>query len=139
MSKKIDMAIQAKQEIDNRRASAAATAAEAAPAAEVKSEQVQQAQPPQVQQAQPVQQAQTTNSTRIITEIQKNKREKIIISINEYSGHKYVDLRIHYTDGESPEYRPTKKGITIKPNISQQVIDAIFEASNQIIAEQNKS
>ena len=136
MSKKIDMAVQARQEIDNRRAATAAAAAEAAEAAEVKTEQVAQA--PQVQ-APAQTPAQTTNSARVITEIQKNKREKIIISINEYSGHKYVDLRIHYTDGESAEYRPTKKGITIKPNISQQVIDAIFEASNQIIAEQNKS
>jgi hypothetical protein len=131
------MAIQAKQEIDNRRAATAAAAAQAPSSA---AEAAPTVQPKQVVQAPQVQApAQTTNSARVITEIQKNKREKIIISINEYSGHKYVDLRIHYTDGESPVYRPTKKGITIKPNISQQVIDAIFEASNQIIAEQNKS
>ena len=34
----------------------------------------------------------------IIGEIQKNQKEKIIISTNEYKGHKYVDLRVHFED-----------------------------------------
>ena len=33
---------------------------------------------------------------KVIGEIQKNKREKIIVSTNEYQGFKYVDLRVHY-------------------------------------------
>ena len=47
----------------------------------------------------------------IIGEIQKNQKEKIIVSTNEYQGHKYVDLRVHYEDEASGEYKPTKKGI----------------------------
>ena len=35
---------------------------------------------------------------KVIGEIQKNKREKIIVSTNEYQGFKYVDLRVHYED-----------------------------------------
>ena len=85
---------------------------------------------------------------RIITEIQKNNREKIIISVKDFAGHKFVDLRIHYKQGEEeyldnpnntstgPSYRPTKKGITIKPDISQQVIKAIHEGVDLIKADE---
>ena len=72
------------------------------------------------------------NEAKVIGEIQKNKREKIIVSANEYNGHKYVDLRIHYNDGESPEYKPSKKGITIKPEIAEQVIKMIQDAAKEI-------
>ena len=48
---------------------------------------------------------------KVIGEIQKNKREKIIVSTNEYQGFKYVDLRVHYEDEVSGEYKPTKKGV----------------------------
>ncbi len=42
-----------------------------------------------------------------MVEIQKNSREVIRITESEYEGHKFVDLRIWYTDGG--EYKPTKK------------------------------
>ena len=43
-------------------------------------------------------------------EIQKNQKEKIIVGTNEFKGHKYIDLRVHYEDETSGEYKPTKKG-----------------------------
>ena len=48
----------------------------------------------------------------IIGEIQKNSKEKIIISINEYEGHKYIDLRVYYEDNNTLDWKPTKKGIS---------------------------
>ena len=58
-----------------------------------------------------------------IGEIQKNQKEKIIVSTNEYQGHKFVDLRVHYEDENTGEYKPTKKGIAL----SSKVIDEIVE------------
>ena len=51
-----------------------------------------------------------------MVEIQKNSREVIRITDSEYEGHKFVDLRIWYTDGG--HYKPTKKvyhSIHLKP------------------------
>ena len=45
-------------------------------------------------------------------EIQKNSREVIRISESEYEGHKFVDLRVWYSD--NGEMKPTKKGIVLK-------------------------
>ena len=68
----------------------------------------------------------------IIGEIQKNQKEKIIVSTNEYQGHKYVDLRVHYEDETSGEYKPTKKGIAINPKILPSVVEMIIEAGENI-------
>ena len=62
---------------------------------------------------------------KVIGEIQKNKREKIIVSTNEYKGFKYVDLRVHYEDEVSGEYKPTKKrgSIVLKSDTRDSWID----------------
>ena len=68
----------------------------------------------------------------IIGEIQKNQKEKIIISTNEFKGHKYVDLRVHYEDETSGEYKPTKKGIAVNPKILPQVVEMMITAAEQL-------
>tara|TARA_Y100000590_G_scaffold455334_1_gene603784 strand:- start:2784 stop:2996 length:213 start_codon:yes stop_codon:yes gene_type:complete len=68
----------------------------------------------------------------IIGEIQKNQKEKIIVSTNEYKGHKYVDLRIHYTDGKSEDYKPSKKGIALSPKIIKDVIEMIIKGAESL-------
>ena len=68
----------------------------------------------------------------IIGEIQKNQKEKIIVSTNEYQGHKFIDLRVHYEDETSGEYKPTKKGIAVNPKILDEVIEMMLEAKKNI-------
>ena len=68
----------------------------------------------------------------IIGEIQKNQKEKIIVSTNEYQGHKYIDLRVHYEDETSGEYKPTKKGIAINPKILPEVVEMIIQGGEQL-------
>ena len=68
----------------------------------------------------------------IIGEIQKNQKEKIIVSTNEYKGNKYIDLRVHYEDETSGDYRPSKKGIAVNPKILPQVVEMMLEAAEQI-------
>ncbi len=69
---------------------------------------------------------------QIIGEIQKNQKEKIIVSTNEYQGFKYIDLRVHYEDETSGEYKPTKKGIAVNPKILDEVIEMMLEAKKNI-------
>ena len=68
----------------------------------------------------------------IIGEIQKNQKEKIIVGTNEFKGHKYIDLRVHYEDESSGEYKPTKKGIAINPKILSEVVEMIVKAGEQL-------
>ena len=68
----------------------------------------------------------------IIGEIQKNQKEKIIISTNEYKGHKYIDLRVHYEDESTKEYKPSKKGIAVNPKILPEVVEMMVRAAEEI-------
>ena len=68
----------------------------------------------------------------IIGEIQKNQKEKIIVSTNEYQGHKFIDLRVHYEDETTGDYKPTKKGIAVNPKILDEVIEMMLEAKKNI-------
>ena len=68
----------------------------------------------------------------IIGEIQKNSREKIIASINEFKGNTFVDLRVHYEDETSGEYKPTKKGIAVNPKILDEVVGMMLKAKENI-------
>jgi len=72
------------------------------------------------------------NQMNIIGEVQKNSKEKIIISINEYEGHKYIDLRVYYEDNNTSEWKPTKKGIALSKKNIKDVITFLNDASNII-------
>ena len=67
----------------------------------------------------------------IIGEIQKNKKEKIIISTNEYMGHKFIDLRIYF-ENDNGDYKPTKKGIAISPKIMKEVLEFIIKGAEKM-------
>ena len=49
------------------------------------------------------------------TVIEKNSRESIVVSETEYKGNKYVDVRVFYKDGPEETLKPTRKGVSIRP------------------------
>ena len=69
---------------------------------------------------------------KVIGEVQKNKREKIIVSVNEYQGFKYVDLRIHYEDEVSGDYKPTKKGVALSSKVIPEVVELIVKGAEDL-------
>ncbi len=71
--------------------------------------------------------------SKIIGEIQKNSREKIIASINEFKGNTFVDLRVHYEDDMSSEYKPTKKGLAVSEKNIDGVIKLLNNAKQELL------
>ncbi len=45
--------------------------------------------------------------------IQKSSTEQVQVDIREYKGKKYLDIRLWFNSSIDPEYRPTKKGISL--------------------------
>ncbi len=62
----------------------------------------------------------------LVGEIQKNTRERIRVTIEEFKGHKFIDLRVYYPDSEGT-WRPTPKGIVL----TQSIIDGVMELLTQ--------
>ena len=71
--------------------------------------------------------------SKIIGEIQKNSREKIIASINEFKGNTFVDLRVHYEDDMSGEYKPTKKGLAVSEKNIDRVIKLLTNSKQELL------
>ena len=72
------------------------------------------------------------NQTKLLAEFEKTKTQKVFISLSEFEGHKYVDIRVHVP----PDDTPTRKGITVPPAKLPLLIEKLQEA--QAILERAK-
>jgi hypothetical protein len=62
-----------------------------------------------------------------IGRVAKTKKDVYIVSVNEYNGKMYIDVRLHYYVNES-ETLPTKKGITLNLRTFEPVAKLLIEA-----------
>jgi hypothetical protein len=62
----------------------------------------------------------------IIADIAKNTRELLRVQVREYQRHRFVDLRVHFRDGEA--VKPTPKGCTCRLDQIDTLIDALRRA-----------
>lgn len=68
---------------------------------------------------------------KIIATIPRGATEQLQISINEYKGKSYLDMRIFYTTDDGATWLPTKKGVTCSPENLETLKDAIDEAMKE--------
>ena len=52
---------------------------------------------------------------KVIAELPKAPLDKLVISLREYQGHPFIDLRLYFL-GDDKQWHPTKKGVTISPS-----------------------
>ncbi len=72
------------------------------------------------------------DSDQLIATIEKNPDEEIRISLREYKGHPFVDIRVYWKppDGEPG---PTKKGVTFNPELYPEFKKAITALEEALI------
>jgi hypothetical protein len=68
----------------------------------------------------------------IIKDIDKGGGEVIRVEISEYKGSQYLNLRVWYTDKNTNELKPTQKGITVKPELYEELKAAILMAEGPV-------
>ena len=73
------------------------------------------------------------DESKLIGTIERNERERVQISVNEYKGKSYLDLRIFYTTDGGDTWRPTQKGVTIAPEHLDTLIDTIEESKKEFM------
>ena len=71
--------------------------------------------------------------TKLIATIPRSATEQLQISINEYKGKSYLDLRIFYTTDDGANWLPTKKGVTVSPDNLELLKDAVDEAMKELM------
>lgn len=73
---------------------------------------------------------------KILTSIQRSDTEQLQISISEYRGKSYLNMRIFYTTDDGATWLPTKKGVTFTPDQLDILSDAIEEAKQEFMSEE---
>lgn len=75
-------------------------------------------------------------SDKILATIPRTETEQLQISISEYKGKSYFNIRIHYTTDGGENWLPTKKGVTFAPDQLDILSDAIEEARKEFMTEE---
>ena len=71
---------------------------------------------------------------KLIATVPRIATEQLQISINEYKGKSYLDMRIYYTTDDGLNWLPTKKGVTVSPENMELLKDAIDEAMKEFMS-----
>jgi len=63
---------------------------------------------------------------KVIKDIEKGS-DLVRVELSEFQGRQYVGARIYFMDGKG-DWKPTRKGITLTPEVMAQVNQALIEA-----------
>ena len=73
---------------------------------------------------------------KILATIERSDTEQLQISISEYKGSSYLNMRIFYTTDDGATWLPTKKGVTFAPEQIDLLEEAIQEAKKEFMEEE---
>jgi len=68
---------------------------------------------------------------KVLHEFKRNSDETLRVSLTTFKGRTYVDIRLFYTDANG-ELAPTKKGVTITPELWDEFRTGIAAAENEL-------
>jgi hypothetical protein len=71
---------------------------------------------------------------KILATIERSDTEQLQISVSEYKGKSYLNMRIYYTTDEGATWLPTKKGVTFSPDQLDLLTEAIEAAKEEFMA-----
>ncbi len=60
--------------------------------------------------------------------VEKNSRERIEVRAAEYEGHQYIDIRTYWRAKDDGEWKPSKKGVTLRPELVGELIAVLKKA-----------
>ena len=72
---------------------------------------------------------------KMLAAIPRSATEQLQVSIKEFKGKSYLDLRIFYTTDDGATWLPTKKGVTCSPDnieLLKEAVDAAFNEFTKI-------
>jgi hypothetical protein len=67
---------------------------------------------------------------KTIAEIEKGE-DLVRVMLRDFKGKQYVDARVYYMN-DTGEWLPTKKGLSMAPEMARKVADAIHQALEEV-------
>ena len=73
--------------------------------------------------------------SKILATIERSETEQLQISLSEFKGTNYLNMRIFFTNDGGTTWIPTKKGVTFTPDQLDILTEAIETAKQEFMAE----
>lgn len=73
------------------------------------------------------------SDSKILATIERSDTEQLQISVSEYKGTSYLNMRIFFTTDAGQTWIPTKKGVTFTPDQLDILEEAIQEAKAEFM------
>jgi len=67
----------------------------------------------------------------VIAKIKKSAVSEVWVTLEEYQGQRLVHVREHFHPADNPEWLPTKKGVSIPPELLGEAVDAAEELAKR--------
>jgi hypothetical protein len=69
---------------------------------------------------------------KVVASFPRNSQETLQVSLATFKGRTYVDIRLYFTDADG-QLKPTKKGITVTPELWDQFRQGIQLAEEELV------
>ncbi len=73
---------------------------------------------------------------KVLYEIKRNSTETLRVSLSTFKGRTYVDIRLFFESDDADDLQPTKKGVTVTPELWDEFHKAV-EAADAVLQEKN--
>jgi hypothetical protein len=71
--------------------------------------------------------------SEIISQITKNAREVVFLSLSEFKGHRLIDIRVHVPGDEEGDWVPTRKGVSLSVGLYPAFKQALVQLEQALI------
>ena len=73
--------------------------------------------------------------SELIATFEKNSREEVRVSIDEYMGKKLVNIRVFYKSEKGGEWLPGKQGVAVSIDRYRELAEAILKVGEKLRAD----
>ena len=71
----------------------------------------------------------------LLAKFDRSPTEEVRVSLREFNGAKFLDIRVYAKPGDSDKYMPTKKGVAFAPRLLPKLRDALYLADKALSEE----
>ena len=71
--------------------------------------------------------------SEIISQITKNAREVVFLSLSEFKGHRLIDIRVHVPGDEEGDWVPTRKGVSLSVGLYPAFKQALVQLEQALL------
>jgi hypothetical protein len=73
------------------------------------------------------------DSSKVIAQFEKNSREEVRVSIDEFRGYKIINIRAYYRSGD--QWLPGKQGLALTVERYRDLVDAVLKLGEELQAQ----